>query len=319
MGKLDRCVNRAVPHPKCPSLSWMIAKRVTDPDIELDCTIMITGKKGSGKSIFSVGLGYEIAKCIAIIKHKKELSTMSDNDRKARIDELSQIYFNVNHIKSVDKDGTFDMFSGEVIMTENAVLLCDDVSIAANSRNSMTQQNKSITQVMTVSRPYRNVVILNTVYSTLVDKNARNFSDIVIELLYIDKKKKRSVAKAYLYTVNQSTGKEYRKFFTFHGKRIKYWFSYLPPKFLMDSYKNIRLTKTRELIESFREQRDDNKEKGHKRENKLTEALNTYKTIFTEMLHDKKSIREMHRSAPDISYEMTNRIVGIIKKEQGVK
>lgn len=314
MSKLDHNINKAIPHPKCPTLAWMIAKRVTDPDIELDCTIMVTGKKGTGKSTFCIALGYNVAKCIAIIKNRSKINSTPINEREALIDELSQQYFNIDHIKTVDKDGTFDMFSGEVIMTENSVLLCDDVSIAANARNSMSQQNKSITQVMTVSRPYRNVVILNTVYSTLVDKNARNFSDIVIELLYIDKKKKRSVSKAYLYTVNQSSGKEYRKFFTWKGQRIKYWFSYLPPKFINMKYKEMRLQKTRELIESFREQRDEQKEKGHKMEKKFNEAFDKYGDELRGMIErgDKINIREFVRKDPILTRDRVEKIIAYI-------
>lgn len=176
------------PYKGCPSLAWFIAQRVTDSVIELDCTIMITGKKGSGKSVFSVGLAYEVSRCIAIKKHKKELKGLSREEYFKKLDMLSNRYFNMDHVKSVDKEGTMEMFSGSVIQNENSVLLCDDVSIAANSRNSMTQQNKALSQIMTVSRPYRNTIILNTVYSTLVDKTARNFSDIVIELIGVDRK-----------------------------------------------------------------------------------------------------------------------------------
>jgi nucleoside-triphosphatase THEP1 len=325
MGKLDRNINRAVPHPKCPTLAWIIAKRVTNKNRDLDCTIMITGKKGSGKSTFSMNLAYEISKCIAIIHNREELKELSYDDRKVRIDQLAQHYFNMNHVRSVDKDGTMEMFSSSILKTDNAILICDDVSIAANSRNSMTTQNKSLTDIMTVSRVYRNVLIMNTVYSTMVDKNARNFSDIVIELLYVDEKKKRSVAKAYIYTVNQTTGNEYRKFFTWKGQRIKYWFSPLPPPYFNMEYKKLRKSKTNDLVDNKGEIFRDGKLKGHKRENKFNEALNTYKTKIEGLMDEAKatgkkmSIRSLTTIDPELTYDMANKIVAHINKERRVK
>jgi len=323
--KLDRNISRAIPYPNCPSLAWLIAKRITDKDIALDCTLMIVGKKGSGKSTFSVALSYEISKCLAVIHNKEELSKLSKKERKVRVDELAQHYFNLDHIKSVDPDGTFRMFSGDIMKVDNSILLCDDVSISANSRNSMTTQNKAITQVMTISRIFRNVTILNTVYSTMVDKNARMFTDILVELLYIDKKKKRSVAKVYLYTTNQDTGKIYKKFFTYHGKRIKYWFCEKPPKYLDDGYQKIRREKTIEHMDNLTEDHDERQERGHKRENKFNEVLNTYKTKIEGIMDEAKatgkkmSIRSLTKIDPDLTYDMANKIVAHINKERGVK
>jgi len=297
------------PDPTCPTLAWFIAQMVTDPVMELDCTIMITGRKGSGKSLFSVGLGYEVAKEIAIKKYRKQLKQLSGSARSQKLEELLSRYFNMDHIKSVDKEGTLEMFSGDILMQENAVLLCDDVSIAANSRNSMTQQNKAISQIMTVSRPYRNVVILNTVYSTLVDKTARNFSDIVIELLGVNKKRQQSIAKVYLYSVNQNSGKEYKKFFRYKGKRVIYWISNLPPKHLREAYTKLRRDKTKELIEGFGQEQKDRKEKGTTRDRKSDIIINTYKDQVLKMYKEGSSIKALTRIAPELTEYWVNKII----------
>jgi nucleoside-triphosphatase THEP1 len=305
------------PYPGCPSLAWMIAKRVTDPMIELDCTIMVTGPKGVGKSTFCVALAYEVAKAITIIRHKKKLRSLSGNDRKAKVNMYIDKIFNMEHIKSVDKEGTLEMFSGDIIQVENSVLICDDISIAANSRNSMTNNNKALTQIMTVSRPFRNVIIMNSVYSSLIDKSARGFADILIEMVGIDKKNKRSIAKAFLYEVNQTTGKEYKKFFTFNGMRIKYWISYLPPKYLRKAYKKLRMDKTRELLNNFQEEQEERKNKGTKRTKKSDEIINTYKDQILEMDAKGESMRAMTRVSPDLSIHYVNKILAL--KNTGVK
>jgi hypothetical protein len=179
----------------------------------------------------------------------------------------------------------------------------------------MTQQNKAISQIMTVSRPYRNTLILNTVYSTLVDKTARNFSDIVIELLGVDKKHKRSIAKVYLYSVNQNTGREYRKFFKWHGKRITLWEAKLPPKKLLKAYKKLRMEKTKELIESFNDDMVDRKERGTKRQGKSDTIVNTYKDEVVDRFEKGESIKSISRISEDLSEYWVNKIIAIHKGE----
>jgi hypothetical protein len=318
--KRAKILGRLVPDPDCPTLAWMIAKRVTDPTIKLDCTIMITGKKGTGKSIFSISLAYEIAKCIVIIKNRDKLRALSPVDRKKLMDIETNKLFNMEHIKTVDKDGTMEMFSGDIIKTYNSILLCDDVSIAANSRNSMTLQNKWISQIMTVTRPFRNVTILNTVYSSLVDKAARGFSDIVIELLGVDKKNKRSIAKVFLYSINQTSSKEYRKFFTWHGKRIKYWACYAPPKWMKDEYEQMREDKTVELLDEIQGDHNEKKDKkagSGKRAKREEEIINTYKDKVLEMYYSGKySQRAIARISPELSLHWVGKIIAIGEQEK---
>ena len=311
--KLD--ISKLMPTPGAPTLAWLIARRVTGK-IDLDCTIMITGKKGTGKSYFSLSLAYEIAKCIAIIKHKKELKALSGEDREIKMKEYVSKYFSMEHVRSVDKNGTLEMFSGDIIKTENSILICDDVSIAANSRNSMTSNNKALSQIMTVSRIYRNVVILNTVYSSLVDKTARGFSDILIELVGIDKVNQRSVAKVYLFSINQINSKEYRKFYTWHGARIIYWFSYLPPQWLRDQYRQLRKEKTDQLVDDFKQDLDDRNEKGFKRQNKAENIINTYKAEVIERRNNGESIKSLSRIAPELTEYWINKIISLDKREK---
>jgi hypothetical protein len=297
------------PYPGCPSLAWMIAKRVTDPVIELDCTVMIVGPKGVGKSLFSLGLAYEVAKCISIIKHRKELRELPPEERHKKLRAYVDTIFNMNHVKSVDKDGTLEMFSGDVIQVENSILLCDDVSIAANSRSAMTNNNKALSQIMTVSRPFRNVILLNSVYSSLIDKTARGFSDILVEMIGIDKRNKRSIAKVYLYTVNQTTGKEYKKFFTYKHMRIKYWISHLPPKYLREAYRKLRMDKTRELLDLFKQEREERQNKGKKRTKKSDEIIEEFRDVILDMDRKGESMRAMTRVSPELSIHYVNKIL----------
>lgn len=222
------------PYPGAPTLADIITARITNPALDLDCLILITGKKGSGKSIFSLNLAYQIAVKLSKIHNKPW-----------------QQFFNMDHVKSCDPSGTFEMFTGETLRTENSVLIADDIAISYNARNAMTTTNKQLSQVITVSRVYRNCLILNCVSSSHVDKIARSLADIVIDVIGVHIPTRQSIAKVYLFETAQHTGKEYRRFLTYHKKRIKYFLCGLPPADLMKDYKALRMAKTNELIQKF--------------------------------------------------------------------
>jgi uridine kinase len=297
------------PDASIPTLAWLVAKRVTDPLIELDCTIMVTGPKGSGKSTLCVGLAYDISKAIAVIKNRNKLSKLNNNDRDIKVIEYASKYFNMEHIKSVDREGTMEMFSGDIIKIENSILLCDDLSISANSRDAMTKNNKILSKIMTVSRPFRNVIILNTVYSSLVDKVARGFADIQIEMVGIDKKRRQGIMKVFLHHTNQTSGKEYRKYFKFDGKRVVYWVSYLPPKKLLKSYKELRMKKTKEMIDAIKDERDEAKQKGTKRDRKSEAIMDKWKVEVIKRYQKGDSIKSMTRLDPELTEYYVNKII----------
>jgi hypothetical protein len=156
------------------------------------------------------------------------------------------LFFNVmTHVKTIDPSGTLDLFTKNIIKRKNSCLLADDVSISADSRNAMSSPNKQLTQIITVSRIYQDVVVMNSVYSKHVDKRLTQFADIIIDMIGVHRKSKKAVGQVYWYEVNQFTGEEYIKYFRWRKKkRIKYSLFPLPPDFLIAPYKQMRKDKT---------------------------------------------------------------------------
>jgi hypothetical protein len=273
-------------------------KRITDPVIELDCTILIRGKKGTSKSTASIGLDTGVAWELGKLRHKPWW-----------------YYFNIEgHVKTVDPDGTMDMFTKGVLKKKNSVLLADDISISADARDSMTTQNKMLGKIVTVSRIYQNLLTMNSVYSTHVDKKVRGFADIIIDMIGIHKATRQAIAKVYWYEVNQHTGKEYIKFFTWKGKRIKYFLFPFPPDFLIKPYKKMRQDKTDEFLTDIQDKREKaNRPKVLKREQRLLEQFDEHYDTVVALCKEKRSNRYILRACPGL----TDSALGKMRAQSG--
>lgn len=301
--------SKVEPYKNAPSLAWLLSQRVVGPTTQ-DVTIGIYGHKGAGKSMFSIGLAYSIAKALAYHFNKKELDLLKGEEFEQRLDELSKNHFVLStHMKSCDPDGNFDLFSGEVMTKKYQVLIADDFSISAGSRDSMSTNNKALGKICTIMRPFSNILIFNTITSGNVDKIIRNIADIIIELQGVDIKRNRSLAKVYLYSINQTTGREYRKFYRWNNMRITHWFSHLPPVKMKKEYEAIRMEKTLELVESLRVDREERKNRGNKTIKKQEDLMNKFYDIVIEKRKNGESIRSIAKMDPSLSEYKVNRIL----------
>jgi hypothetical protein len=273
--------HRIEPYPGCPTLAWFLKQRITDDIVELDCTILFRGKKGTSKSTSSIGLAIAVA---------YELS------RGSRKPPWTHFFNLENHVKTVDPDGTMDMFTRDIIQKKNSILLADDISISADARDSMTRQNKQLGKIMTVSRIFQNLIIMNSVYSAHVDKKVRGFADIIIDMIGVNREARQAIGKVYWYEVNQHTGREYMKFFQWRGKRIKYFLFDIPPPQIIKQYKRLRLQKTTAFLEDIKEMREGRPVAPGAREIKEQEIFTQHFDMVSQMHMEGKSIKAIQRT-----------------------
>jgi len=267
--------------PGCPTLAWFLQQRITGDIVELDCTVLFRGKKGTSKSISSIGLCLAVAWELAR-PHKHPWT----------------YYFNLeDHVKTVDPDGTMDMFTADIIKRKNSILLADDISISADARDSMSRQNKQLGKIMTVTRIFQNLVVMNSVYSAHVDKKVRGFADVIIDMIGINREAKQAIGKVYWFEVNQHTGNEYIKFFRWQGKRIKYFLFDLPPQFIVNQYKELRQSKTEDFLTDIHDVREERKiDKPTAREIREQETLTKHFDKVVTMRMEGKSIKSIQRA-----------------------
>lgn len=231
-------VARAFPHS--PSFGYIVAKRVVDDTRSSDCIIIVTGKRGSGKSIFSLTLAENVAQWIA----KFAGGTPTD-------------YFDINHVKSVSRLGGIEILSSDILLKKHSVIILDDAAISISAQKHQTTENSIVRDIVTIMRPFRGVLIVNSVFHRSIDKGTRSLADFIINIVGTYPAVKQTLSKVYKYTTGD-TGIEYKKFLTWTAKdntkyRMKLWVSGLPSDKIRKEYDALRMKNSISLVQEARE------------------------------------------------------------------
>ena len=223
-----------------PSFAYIIARRVCDNMRDASAIIFVQGPMGVGKSTFSLSLAEEIAKQIAWLTHK---GTTED-------------YFSIENLRTVDRDGGLDILTSESLMKTHSVLIIDDARISASATSFQTKSNSVIRDICTIMRPFRGVLIINSVSFRHIDKGLRELANYVITVVGSNVTTKQSFAKIYKFESGEYH--DIKKFLTWTDKsgkkhRLVFFIGGLPSKKLMEQYKILRMDNSIELIETTRE------------------------------------------------------------------
>jgi len=241
--------------PGCPTLSWMIALRVTNPYEDSDAFISVTGRKGSGKTTASLALCEDIAMMIAKIRNKNE---------------KPEKFFNADHVKSVTETGALELLSSGALKHENSVFLLDDTGTQWSARNWNSPINKTLNAILQICRIYKCVIVANFILQTHIDIQARGMADFRAQMIYKNTYTNQALFKFYYLEQGEFRGKpkEYKKYMTWHGKRITRWVIGRPSPRLekavrlmrqenTDKYIKEARMKVNEVLEKEREKREE--------------------------------------------------------------
>jgi energy-coupling factor transporter ATP-binding protein EcfA2 len=172
--------------------------------------IMVTGKKGSGKSYLSLRMG-------EILQGK----TFG----------LNHVCFSVQELLELLDSKTLNV--GDVIILE-------EIGVAANSRDAMTNINKSLSFAAQTIRPECITLIANTISWNLIDSQVKNLADYRIEVIGHDVRQKLSEFKFTKISPSPNSPEPYREhlIFDMDGAPIKYtsWTLKRPSKKLAEPY-----------------------------------------------------------------------------------
>lgn len=211
----------------------MIARRVCNPYEEQDAFISFTGRKGSGKSTASIALCEAIAEDIARLRGKGE---------------PPEKFFNIDHIRSITEEGAISLLSSGSLKRVNSVFLLDDTGTQWGSRQFQSMINKSLNAILQISRVYRCVLVANFIMQNHIDLQARQMSDYRAEMQYKDLTTGQAFFK--FFYLEQGDKGEYKKYLTWHGKRVKLWVIEKPTPALYEAYVAMRRANTDEYIET---------------------------------------------------------------------
>lgn len=226
---------KVLAYPGCPTLTWMIANRVCNKFEESDAFISFVGRKGAGKSTSSIAFCEALAEDIAHIRGKGESSSK---------------FFNINHIKSITETGALDLLSSGALKEENSVFLLDDTGTQWSARAFQSLINKSLNSILQICRVYRCVLVANFIMKNHIDIQARGMTDFRAEMLYKNTNTGQAFFK-FFYLENTEYG-EYKKYLTWHGKRITTWIIERPSDKLDTAYKKMRRENTDQFIDDAR-------------------------------------------------------------------
>jgi len=114
--------------------------------------IVLVGARGSGKSMLAS-------------KMCENISRLTNKD----------IYY----IKG-ESELPFIELSDITEIPNNAVCLVDEGALSANSRNSMSKNNKTLSEVMAISRHKSLTLLFNVQFDSILDKNVLGMADTII-------------------------------------------------------------------------------------------------------------------------------------------
>jgi hypothetical protein len=196
----------------------------------------VEGRKGVGKSTLSLHMAEEISKYLA----QKKGGVPAD-------------YFSLDNLVSVERDGAITLLTSGRLKRKYNIFILDDVSVQWNSRNAMTVINKTLNDILTISRVYRSILICNLVARGNSDLILRQLTDFVVRITSKNTLSGRVLFKLYRTETN-SEGKELLKFLTWKDPetgikhRIRFWVANRPSKEIDTAYKKLRQKNTDEFI-----------------------------------------------------------------------
>ena len=218
--------------PGCPTLTWMIANRVCNPYEESDAFISFTGRKGSSKTTSSTAFCENLAVDIAHMRGKGE---------------PPEKFFNIDHVRSITETGAIELLSSGILKNENFIFLLDDTGTQWSARNFQSQINKLLNSILQICRVYKCVIVANFIMANHVDVQARQMTDFRAVMQFKNTRNQQAIFK-FFYIEQGENGKEYKKFLTWHKKRIVRWVIGRPSPELESQIKSIRRGNTDEFI-----------------------------------------------------------------------
>jgi hypothetical protein len=272
-----------------------VAERITGEDKQ-DMSMIISGRKGFGKSRSSLYIAYRVAKEIALV--------LGGN---------WQDYFSLktNCALLEDTDGINKLAK---TVGKHQVILIDDAGVAVGSRDFATTKNKNFNTLLTICRTRRWFIIFNVPVRTHVDKQIRELVDCVARVYKPYHKKGFNILKVHSVEISETNfNKPYSHRYSFNNKKVDMWVAFNPPQDMVDAYEEGRDSATDRII--MASITGDEGEPLPKREVKfqklLTEVFDTIKQMDDEGCSKKDMLikcKQIH------SEHMLNRVLASVRE-----
>ena len=260
-----------------------ISKRVTGEDKQ-DFSMIITGKKGTGKSYASIRICQTVAK-----EHVKNLGGSPED------------YFTLNNCCLLeDTEGINRMVKSS---KKYQIIIIDDAGVAIGARDFATTSNKNFNKILSTCRTKRWVVLLNTPAKTHIDKQVRELVDCWAHVFLPQHKWGFNILKIHSITINElKSNYPYQKRYEFDKQKVDMWAVLTPDKKTVEAYDIGREDAAQKLID--RMLTGEEKSKMGKREQHRQNMLTKYTETIKTMLLSGESERRVIVACPGLSNSM---------------
>jgi hypothetical protein len=284
-----------------PDNLWIqhIAMRVTGPDKQ-DFSIIMTGRKGKGKSYSSLRIAQKIAEAIAKI-------TRNNPEDYFTLENCCLLEDTEGINKIIKSAGT------------NQVILIDDAGVAVGSRDFATTKNKNFNALLSTCRTKRWVIILNVPAKSHLDKQIRELVDCWARVIIKMHDRGFNILKINSVEINENNAnKPYGKRYAFSGeerdakgnavkKKIGLYAVCSPEKHVADEYDIRRDAAAQRIIDAAIT--GDEEPIKNKRDQVREELLEKHKDTILKMIGNGESAASVARACK-ISDAMLRRLRG---------
>jgi hypothetical protein len=268
-----------LPIPPSPFIEFVADK--TGGKSKLDFSMVIDGKKGSGKSYSSTYLA---------CRYAMEMADRFGNDPKD--------YFSIENCALLEDTEKITHLLEE--SNKQDAIVIDDASIAVGSRDFATQSNKNFNRILAVCRTKRWFVLFNTPVKSHIDLQIRELVDVTSNVY-----KSFHEGGFNLLKINSSSVSEFKnknmvikRRMAFFDRKFDFWVAYSPE--MLDPYKGFitkydaaREAATMRLIHSIAAEEKERKSPVSKREKAKQELFDKHFTVIKTMVETGRSMREM--------------------------
>lgn len=206
-------------HVRVPTLAEIFADRFCGTHNQ-DVVFLLTGPRGSGKSMALLSLAHSLA--LEVVKRRGG---------------KPEDYFNENHIAIVDPEKLIEKM---VNLKRYGIYVLDDASIAWNARNFASSQNKGLNDILTVCRTQNAAILISVPDSGQVDKWARELGSFYGEVSESYHSVGISFIKVFRNVKLYRQGKLMHPYISRNGAKIRRFIATMPPAHLLEMYDRVR-------------------------------------------------------------------------------
>ncbi len=230
--------------------------------------LTVLGGAGSGKSMFAGGLIIGLANYMGerLKRDPRTLFNFTDN--------LACI--NLDRVQAIMNDPK-----------EYNIIWLDDIAVALNSRTFYKASNIDFNDILQTFRPNKNIVILTTQYSFLLDKVPRTLSHFQVEMTHKIFETHRGIpltaSKVHEIQYKHRTKETWYPFLQDEFGRYVQHITFKVPDVFLDEYDKIRANEFKRLIELKKKAREEQyKPKEPSKKERILELRRDYEANVDE-------------------------------------